>query len=190
MDPYGSDVDGSLGPVALVILLLVYAAILGFGIYMVTRVAKKAGYHWAYGLLYLVPIANVVIIIMFVFSKWPIERELEQLRANAWAGYGQGGYPQTGYPQAGAGGAHPSFGSGGTHPAFGAQPTYGTTTPTYEAPGAYGAAPTQGDAAPGYGSTSGYGTSGYGYGTPAAGTPGWPTTDPGQQPGQGGYAPR
>jgi hypothetical protein len=148
MDPYGSDVDGSLGPVAVILLLLFYVAIIGFGIYMVTRVAKKAGYPWGYGLLYLIPVVNLVILVMFVFSKWPVERELEQLRAQAWAGYGQGGYPQTGYPQAGypqagASGTHPAFGSSGGHPAFGAQPTYGSTTPTYGAPGAYPASGTR-----------------------------------------------
>lgn len=193
MDPYGSDVDGSLGPVAVILLLLFYVAIIGFGIYMVTRVAKKAGYPWGYGLLYLIPVVNLVILVMFVFSKWPVERELEQLRAQAWAGYGQGGYPQTGYPQAGypqagASGTHPAFGSSGGHPAFGAQPTYGSTTPTYGAPGAY---PASGDAAPGHGAASGYGTAGYGYGAPADGdgTPGWPPADPGQQPRPGGYPP-
>ncbi len=40
----------------------------------------KAGYHWALGLLMLVPIACIIMLFVLAFGKWPIQRELEQLR--------------------------------------------------------------------------------------------------------------
>jgi uncharacterized membrane protein len=40
----------------------------------------KAGYHWAMGLLMIVPIANIIMPFVLAFSKWPIQKELEQLR--------------------------------------------------------------------------------------------------------------
>jgi ABC-type transport system involved in cytochrome bd biosynthesis fused ATPase/permease subunit len=40
----------------------------------------KAGYHWAMGLLMIVPIANIIMPFVLAFGKWPIKKELEQLR--------------------------------------------------------------------------------------------------------------
>jgi hypothetical protein len=39
----------------------------------------KAGYHWAMGLLMIVPIANIIMPFVLAFGKWPIQKELEQL---------------------------------------------------------------------------------------------------------------
>lgn len=41
----------------------------------------KAGYHWTLGLLMLVPIACIIMPFVLAFGRWPIQRELEQLRA-------------------------------------------------------------------------------------------------------------
>jgi hypothetical protein len=41
------------------------------------RIAAKAGYPGALSLLMLIPLANVVVMLVFAFSKWPIEEELE-----------------------------------------------------------------------------------------------------------------
>lgn len=40
----------------------------------------KAGYHWALGLLMVVPIAHIIMPFVLAFGKWPIRKELEQLR--------------------------------------------------------------------------------------------------------------
>lgn len=40
----------------------------------------KAGYHWALGLLMLVPIACIIMPFVLAFGKWPVQKELEQLR--------------------------------------------------------------------------------------------------------------
>jgi hypothetical protein len=44
------------------------------------RIAMKAGYPGAYSLLMLVPLVNLIILIMFAFTEWPIERELKAVR--------------------------------------------------------------------------------------------------------------
>ncbi|MBN1560873.1 hypothetical protein JW998_11520 [candidate division KSB1 bacterium] len=66
-------------PEALIILLM------GVGIIPVAIFAclifKKAGYHWALGLLTFVPLANLIILIYFAIDRWPVLRELEQLKS-------------------------------------------------------------------------------------------------------------
>ena len=39
-------------------------------------VTKKAGYNWWLGLLFLVPFINIVFVVVFTFSEWPIEKDL------------------------------------------------------------------------------------------------------------------
>lgn len=41
------------------------------------RIASKAGYSGALSPLMLIPLANVIVLIVFAFSKWPIEQRLE-----------------------------------------------------------------------------------------------------------------
>jgi hypothetical protein len=40
----------------------------------------KAGYPWAFGLLMLVPLVNIIMIFFLAFSDWPVRRELRQLK--------------------------------------------------------------------------------------------------------------
>ena len=40
----------------------------------------KAGYHWALGLLMLVPIVCIVMPFVLAFGEWPIHKELQRLR--------------------------------------------------------------------------------------------------------------
>ncbi len=44
------------------------------------RLCSKAGYHSLFGLLLLVPVVNLFIFLFMAFSRWPIERELRELR--------------------------------------------------------------------------------------------------------------
>lgn len=41
----------------------------------------KAGYHWALGLLVLIPLANLIMLVYFALDRWPVLRELEQLKS-------------------------------------------------------------------------------------------------------------
>jgi hypothetical protein len=70
------------------IWILVVLCGLVLGIVINWRIASKAGYDGALSLLMLIPLANVVVLLMFAFSDWPIERELSALRARAGGGSG------------------------------------------------------------------------------------------------------
>lgn len=63
----------------------VFVLLFIFQIYCAWRVAVKCGYQGAYSLLLLVPLANIVITLIWVFSEWPIEAELKRLRAGTLA---------------------------------------------------------------------------------------------------------
>jgi hypothetical protein len=65
---------------AYAIFLLV---ILVISIIIYWRIATKAGYPGAYSLLLLIPVVNLIVIIMFAFTEWPIERDLKALRGGA-----------------------------------------------------------------------------------------------------------
>ena len=99
LDPYSqNDPSTGLAAGALIGVVVLYAAMLAFGIYCYVRIARKAGYSGWYAALLFVPVANLVVMLMFVFKEWPIETELRMLRSG---GGGHGGYPQ----------AHPGFSS-------------------------------------------------------------------------------
>ena len=71
------------GVVGVMILLYVVfiVAIIAFMVWIYWRIAAKMGFNPALSLLMLVPIANLVIIIMVAFGRWPIEEERDALRA-------------------------------------------------------------------------------------------------------------
>mgnify|MGYP001377030652 CR=1 FL=1 len=65
--------------------IMVYLAIL-FGVFIlsviiVCRIVAKAGYPWPLGLLWFVPCFNVILLAVFAFSEWPVERELRNLKS-------------------------------------------------------------------------------------------------------------
>src|SRR5438128_1323774 len=72
--------------------VMVFAiAIAVFMLFVWGTIFKKAGYSPWFALLMIIPIANLVWILIFAFSTWPIQRELEAYRL-------RGGYPPTGFP--------------------------------------------------------------------------------------------
>ena len=56
-------------------------------------IATKAGYSGVLSLLMLIPLVNAVVFFIFVFSKWPVQSEIEALRARLVAQTPPGGYP-------------------------------------------------------------------------------------------------
>ena len=65
--------------------------LIGLGIFMALAISLvqvlifcklfgKAGYHWAYGLLILLPLANIILHLFLAFADWPVRRELRELR--------------------------------------------------------------------------------------------------------------
>ncbi len=74
----------AIGPVVIiavaVFLLVVSLSILVITAIVYCKIFHKAGYHWALGLLMLVPIACTIMPFVLAFGHWPIHKELEKLR--------------------------------------------------------------------------------------------------------------
>ncbi|HVB74833.1 MAG TPA: hypothetical protein VNE38_14875 [Ktedonobacteraceae bacterium] len=99
-----------------VLLFSLFAGLIGliFAIVIYWKIFSKAGYSGARSLLMLIPVVNLIIIIMFAFSEWPIHRELNQLRQMAGARPG-GQYPPQ-YPQPGQYPQPPQYPQSGQYP--------------------------------------------------------------------------
>jgi len=61
--------------------IIFFLAVTVLMVWAYCKIFQKAGYHWALGLLTLVPIANVVIFLVLAFADWPILKELRALKA-------------------------------------------------------------------------------------------------------------
>ena len=118
----------------LIFLLLIYLAIAVLFIIAYVKILSKAGYSGWWVLIGLVPLVGAVMFLVFAFSKWPVQRELEALRAqtNAGSGYGYGTpYPNPYQPAGGAGGG----GIGGLQPqgpAPSAGPGFSSAVPGFQ----------------------------------------------------------
>jgi hypothetical protein len=65
------------GFIAIMVIIVIGLIILQLAINW--RIASKAGYEGALSLLMLVPLLNLIIILIFAFSEWPIEKRLKAL---------------------------------------------------------------------------------------------------------------
>jgi len=65
--------------VFLLFVVLISLVITALMVWAYCRIFHKAGYHWALGLLMLLPIANIVVPFVLAFSDWPIEKQLLQV---------------------------------------------------------------------------------------------------------------
>ncbi|MBD3777931.1 MAG: hypothetical protein IE923_01515 [Micrococcales bacterium] len=50
------------------------------------RIIQKAGYSGWWILIGLVPVVNVVMFLVFAYSRWPVQREVDELRARVGGG--------------------------------------------------------------------------------------------------------
>ncbi len=69
--------------VAVIVFFVVVANLVSILIFC--KIFAKAGYHWALGLLVVVPIANVVMPFFLAFADWPVYKELRELRQRVGA---------------------------------------------------------------------------------------------------------
>ncbi len=65
---------------AIGIIVLALLVIVPLKILIACMIFHKTGYSWAFGLLMLVPIANIIMIFVLAFGDWPVRRELRQLK--------------------------------------------------------------------------------------------------------------
>ncbi len=60
------------GGIILLVIILIGLAINILYVVAYCKIFSKAGYHWAMGLLMLVPIANLIMPLVLAFGQWPI----------------------------------------------------------------------------------------------------------------------
>jgi hypothetical protein len=87
----GGGAGGGAGAGGAIVGLLFFFVIVGVMVAIWGTIFKKAGYSFWLGLLMIVPLANLIWLLIFAFSTWPIHRELERYRAQI--GYAGGGFP-------------------------------------------------------------------------------------------------
>lgn len=67
---------GNLGFGELLIIAILFCLI----VLPFWRISRKAGYPGFLALAYCIPIVNILVLLFFAFSEWPIEREVRELR--------------------------------------------------------------------------------------------------------------
>jgi len=99
-----SNINGAALAVAIIAGIAIWAIFL----IAYVKIISRAGYSGWWVLIMFVPVVNVVMLLVFAFKEWPIQRELRELRgwanqiqrgSSGQAGYGQAGYGQAGYGQ-------------------------------------------------------------------------------------------
>ncbi len=90
--------------------LLIELIFLVVAIVAAVKILPKAGYSAWFALLLLIPLVGFVMILVFAFADWPIDKELRHYRQGGYRP-GQGGYPEPPWP----GQASPGYESGGPH---------------------------------------------------------------------------
>lgn len=62
------------------IAMLIWLVMIVLTAIVFCKIFSKAGYHWAMGLLMLIPIGNLIMLCILAFGQWPIHRELQALK--------------------------------------------------------------------------------------------------------------
>jgi len=61
-------------------LLVIWLAMVVLTAVIFCKIFSKAGYHWALGLIMLIPVGNLIMLCVLAFGQWPIHRELQALK--------------------------------------------------------------------------------------------------------------
>jgi hypothetical protein len=81
METYGPNgLSPEVGLCFIAVCVLVGLIATAFTIWVYCKIFSKAGYHWAMGLIALVPLGNLILLLILAFGQWPIHRELQALR--------------------------------------------------------------------------------------------------------------
>ena len=79
-----SALAGLFAAYGLFLVIVIFGSII-LGLIINWRIASKAGYEGALSLLMLIPLVNFVILLIFAFSEWPVERRLKALSGGTTA---------------------------------------------------------------------------------------------------------
>ncbi len=75
----------TLTTTTLIVSAVISLVIFIFAIVIWWRIFAKAGYSGALGLLMFVPVANLIVLLVLAFARWPIQKEVDLLRQQAAA---------------------------------------------------------------------------------------------------------
>ena len=73
-------IGSGIGVMTVLFVLGIITVVITIKAVISCMIFAKAGYHWALGLLMVVPIAHIIMPFVLALGKWPIQKELEQLR--------------------------------------------------------------------------------------------------------------
>ena len=79
-----TDVTNNIDPAIGVVFFVVWLVIFGLMMWPYVRIVQKAGYSGWNILWMFVPVANLVMLFVFAFAKWPIEDKVERLEAKVF----------------------------------------------------------------------------------------------------------
>ena len=65
-----------------VVWILICIGLLVLSLVINWKIAQQAGFPGVASLLMLIPVVNLVVVIYFAFTEWPVTRELRQARAS------------------------------------------------------------------------------------------------------------
>jgi len=71
------------GPAELILILFIMFIVMVFTaikIFSFCKIFSKAGYSWAFGLLMLLPMSELIIPLILAFMDWPVCKELSLLK--------------------------------------------------------------------------------------------------------------
>jgi hypothetical protein len=76
---------GFFGPGPAELILIIIFAVIAFvfaaiKVFSFCRIFSKMGYSWAFGLLMLLPLSEVVIPLILALIDWPVSKELRLLK--------------------------------------------------------------------------------------------------------------
>ena len=77
------------GPAELILILFIAFIALTFTaikVFSFCRIFSKAGYSWAFGLLMLLPMSELIIPLILAFMEWPVCKELRLLKKEPGSG--------------------------------------------------------------------------------------------------------
>ncbi len=77
------------GPAEVILILFIALIVLTFTaikVFSFCRIFSKAGYSWAFGLLMLLPMSEVVIPLILAFMDWPVCKELRLFKQEQSSG--------------------------------------------------------------------------------------------------------
>jgi len=77
------NVSPALFMAALVVLSIISLVLAVFFVVVFCKLFHKMGHHWALGFLSLLPFGSSLILAYMAFSRWPVQDELDRLRAAA-----------------------------------------------------------------------------------------------------------